>query len=188
MKDSNSESYVYGPIRVIDSEFEVKEQNKAMVELTGIDGNRQSVECDEQLMIHECERRCPLKRSPDTNHKNQYLNQNEQFINQEVTVELPNGDTRRMSIVVETITDDSGEITGIFESFKDISGLQKARERNLQPAVSEPYNQPSFRAALKQLLHQAASNGVAFADRSWEITSDEESEQWDVEITTVRKF
>lgn len=166
------------PMRVVDPQFNVVSQNHDMVEMTGVRVNSREVKCHEQLSSPVCNTEdCTLKRLRDGE---------DDMIVSEIERELPGGETKHVSVVAEAITDETGEFDGIVESFKDISDLNHARDRQPSIAVPQPTDPESFRAALTTLMAGAAENGVEFSDRSWATEPDESGGQWDLVITTVQ--
>ncbi|MDR5657848.1 hypothetical protein RH831_11765 [Halodesulfurarchaeum sp. HSR-GB] len=196
MAPSTVETSHLFPMRVIDSDFNVIKQNSDMTELTGIDTNSQEVNCHDQLPNLLCETEgCPLKRFRDDDGKGPKLRYGEEEVElryvdedtiaTEFEVEMPNGETRFMSMVSERIMDKSGEPGAIIQSFKDMGFIKQSQDTNPGMSVPEPRDFGSFRHALTDLMDRAASNGVEVADRSDKSSLTGSGGQWKFEITPL---
>ena len=169
----------YSPIatRVIDAERTVLSQNGVMTEWSGINANRETAVCDEQLTVPFCETdACILEQLKHTDTE---------WIQARSTVEFPTGESKIVHLIAEELSNDAGEIVAIAESFKDISSLVDSRSGEQWIGIPQPTDDASFREALSRLLERASSNDVAIHDRSWKCESAETGERWDVEIATL---
>lgn len=110
-----------------------------MTELTGIDANTQEIKCYDQLSSSNCKTDlCPLKQLLEDNDRSHDLHYGdievelhfagEDSIMTEKHVEIPNGETRYLSVVSEQIMDHSWEPGAIFQSFKDLTGMKQYQD------------------------------------------------------------
>jgi hypothetical protein len=174
-------------MRVIDADFTVRKQNTDMKKLTGVDLAAQEVKCHEHLSCPDCQTDpCPLNQLQDELAKTELHDGDGEVIVREITGELPDGETKPFSMVVEPITDESGAVTKVIQSFKDLSELKSAQELPSRITVPEPTDAASFRRAFTELLNRAADNGVSFANRSWVSSNVDSGRQWDVVIASVQ--
>ncbi len=174
------------PMRVVDTDFTVRRQNTDMKRLTGVDLDSQEVKCHEQLSSPNCHTdACPLTQLQDELAKTELRGGDGEVIVREITGELPTGETKPFSMVVEPVTDESGAVTKLIQSFKDMSELKSAQELPPRITVPEPTDATTFRRAFTELLNRAAENGVSFSDRSWVSSNVDSGRQWDVVIASV---
>lgn len=114
-------------MRVVDPESNVLKQNTDMTKMTEIDANSGGVKCHEQLSSPDCQTEaCPLNQLQKDTEKNELRYGDSEVIVREVTRKLPTGETKHLSMVAEQITDESGEVTGIIQSFKDMTEIKQS--------------------------------------------------------------
>ncbi|MEF8894590.1 hypothetical protein [Halodesulfurarchaeum sp.] len=119
------------PRRVIDSDYNVIKQNSDLTELTGIDANTEEVKCHDQLSSSLCETdQCPLKQLLDNDDENSQLRygDTETEVRQAIEFEMPNGETRLLTMYTEQILDELMEPGTVIQSFKDMTNLMQYQD------------------------------------------------------------
>lgn len=110
-------------MRIIDTEFNIIEQNKVMDEICRInEGEAKGKRCKDMLYGSVCEGEdCTLAR----------ILAGEEKVKEEAIKKLPDGSTVPVSVTATPLKDSRGNIIGIIESFRDITERKNA-ERNLK--------------------------------------------------------
>ena len=156
-----------------------------MTKLTGIDPKTTDVNCYEQLSSLDCQSdECPLVQLRENSEQPELRKEDRELIVTEVEAELPSGETKHFSTVLEAVCGPSGETKRVIQSFVEM-GFDYHQTVSSNISVPEPKDASSFRKALTKILKQAASNGMDISDRSWESPRKQSSPKWDVEIYSI---
>lgn len=163
-------------VRFIDDTFTVVDQNGAMTDLT--DGRTEPTTCRDQLSGPYCETdRCSLIRLREGD---------ESVIEEQIEMELPNGEKRRFQLIAEAYTTGETGFEGIVESLMPLPDSPSERSTETGVLLPDPTDPESFRMALRGLLEQAAANDVPIENRSWDCPAPAPKDRWEVTIVPVR--
>lgn len=150
-------------MRIIDTEFRAREQNRRMHDLSGVpEGEALRRYCYQSFRHPYCgTERCVLRR----------ILSGEPCVEAEVAMTRPDGKSVFVELIATPLRDEKGEIEGVIESFRDI-GLRKEMEEQLRfLSMHDPltglYNRAYFEEEMRRLdgpRHRPVSIIVADLD------------------------
>ncbi|MEW5761990.1 MAG: PocR ligand-binding domain-containing protein [Bacillota bacterium] len=150
-------------MRIIDTEFRVREQNRRMHDLSGVpEGEALRRYCYQSFRHPYCgTERCVLRR----------ILSGEPCVEAEVAMTRPDGKSVFVELIATPLRDEKGEVAGVIESFRDI-GLRKEMEEQLRfLSMHDPltglYNRAYFEEEMRRLdgpRHRPVSIIVADLD------------------------